>query len=307
MRHQTHYRSGHIYFFLFVLILSLQGCRDFFISEVTDIDIPGSEPQIVIFSYISPQDSIIKVQGFSSMPYSGHKPEYRDVNVFMAKKGDERTRLTFSHQHIGFVVSRDEFAVEPGFYYNLWVETSDGKKIEAECYIPELEYEHMKIEEPYRETSEWDYEELMLEWKLTTSPDRVNYFSSGAYIKNYQITASHGSADTLLVNISDLWLSRGTNHVTDDGGQTHIFRANSWQNSHSFYPGQPITLVDSAFVYILQTDKNYYLFHKSIIGYNYHGDDSPFTESVLIYSNIKGGLGVFAGYNRKDFYIPLSP
>jgi hypothetical protein len=304
MKHQSPYRSALLYFFLFILFLSFQGCRDFFISEVTDIDIPGSEPRLVVYSYISPQDSIIKVQVFASTPYSGMQPDFQNISVFMAKRGEERTSLTNSKQHLAAIISSDEFAVEPGFYYNLWVETSNGHKLEAECYIPEFEYEDIQFEEPYLESSEWDFESIVLEWRLNTSPGKVNYFSSGAYLKNYQITAFEESTDTLLFNISNLWLSRGTSHVTDNGGQTHLFRANYSSYIHPSFPEQSITLVDSAFVYLLQTDLNYYHFHKSIKDSQDRGEDSPFTESVLIFSNIKGGLGVFAGYNRKDFYIP---
>jgi hypothetical protein len=46
--------------------------------------------------------------------------------------------------------------------------------------------------------------------------------------------------------------------------------------------------------YLLHTDRNYYLWHKSLNRYS--GGDNPFREISPVYSNIKGGLGIFASY-----------
>jgi hypothetical protein len=58
------------------------------------------------------------------------------------------------------------------------------------------------------------------------------------------------------------------------------------------YPGY----YDSAFlkVYLLNTCKPYYQYHKSLE--NYNDGENPFAEPTPIYSNIEGGLGVFAAY-----------
>jgi hypothetical protein len=53
---------------------------------------------------------------------------------------------------------------------------------------------------------------------------------------------------------------------------------------------------DSAFlrIYLLSTDKPYYDFHRS--AENISLGDGPFTEPTLLYSNVSGGLGIFASY-----------
>ena len=49
------------------------------------------------------------------------------------------------------------------------------------------------------------------------------------------------------------------------------------------------------FIQLLQTDAHYYQYHRSV---QRSRSDNPFTEPSLVYTNVVGGLGVFAGYNR---------
>lgn len=57
-------------------------------------------------------------------------------------------------------------------------------------------------------------------------------------------------------------------------------------------------------VFLLHTDENYYRYHDAINRQRDVGDN-PFAEPVLIPSNIVGGLGCFAGYNRTTVVVKL--
>jgi hypothetical protein len=60
--------------------------------------------------------------------------------------------------------------------------------------------------------------------------------------------------------------------------------------------GQSFSYYDSAFIkiYLLNTEKSYYLYQKSLEDYK-SGED-PFTEVTPVYSNIDGGLGIFTSF-----------
>jgi hypothetical protein len=286
---------------LIFLIIYLTSCEEFFLSEVTDINLPGARIQLVIYSYISPQDSIIRVMIQNSEPYlnsgKGQTVETA-VNVFMARKDGEYQRLAFNEAYKSFIIKSEEFPVEPGFNYKLLVETSTGRKIEAECHVPEMDYEYFKVEVPLREPDEWGNEKLIIDWKLSVrGGNQEKYFTSGAYVKRYRANVHEENPDTLLVSIEDLFLHYGTAHIADISGKTYTYKSSHWMSDYN-------KRFDSLFVYLLRTDENYYMFHKSYLDYREYGEDNPFSENVLIYSNIKGALGVFAGYNRHDFAVP---
>jgi hypothetical protein len=62
---------------------------------------------------------------------------------------------------------------------------------------------------------------------------------------------------------------------------------------------------DSAFlkVYLLNTDKSYYDYHRSLG--NYDSGDDPFTEPSPVFSNVNGGLGIFAAYTVDSLIFRL--
>lgn len=56
--------------------------------------------------------------------------------------------------------------------------------------------------------------------------------------------------------------------------------------------------------YLLHTDEHYFLYHRSVRNASY-SQDNPFAEPVLVYTNVEGGLGVFAAYNRTTQVVKL--
>lgn len=63
--------------------------------------------------------------------------------------------------------------------------------------------------------------------------------------------------------------------------------------------------IDSSYlkIYLLNVDKNYYNYHKSLA--NYKSGEDPFTETSPVYSNISGGLGIFAAYTIDSMIFRL--
>jgi hypothetical protein len=136
----------------------------------------------------------------------------------------------------------------------------------------------------------------------------VNYYSTGAYITTHTVI-DFGDELMRFYDIHYLGLEKGSKYIADDAGRTFSFKAEMLKFYSSDYPpdnpGYTNESVDSIFVYVMQTDENYYLFHRSYENYFDYGD-FLLEEGILIYSNIEGGLGVFAGYNRKNLYVPVS-
>ena len=51
-------------------------------------------------------------------------------------------------------------------------------------------------------------------------------------------------------------------------------------------------------IYLCHTNKEFCQYDKIFTDGTIDNQGSPFTEPLQIYSNINGGLGVFAGYNQ---------
>ena len=66
------------------------------------------------------------------------------------------------------------------------------------------------------------------------------------------------------------------------------------QNTNSVKPSSK-AVSRGIYLQLLNTDISYYEFHRSL---RQQRGDTPFTEPSLVYTNVEGGLGVFAGYNQ---------
>jgi hypothetical protein len=300
-------------------MLILASCEDFFVSEATNVNIPGSEPQLVVYSFISPQDSAIKVSVYRSTPYTMKENDVKPVGnrayVSIAKKGQEFKQLTYHEDDECFMISANDFPVEAGNYYELKVESFEGEKVNAECYVPEIRYQNLAVDSIYFETTQFGGRQFALRYHFTAVADnRENYYRTGAHNK-WQMTIPDEELqnDTVITGYYYFGIERGKQYFADRGGGKHSFKAVGRTHYYLVFDenGKPVFqapdgVVDSIFIYLLQTDYHYYRFHKSVNEYGYYDEDFPFAESVHIYSNIKGGLGTFAGYNRRNFYVPLN-
>ncbi|MGB4204037.1 MAG: DUF4249 family protein [Bacteroidales bacterium] len=296
-----------------VFMLSLVSCEDYFITDAKHLKIPDSKPRLVVYSFISPQDTIIRVHVQRSIPYSMSDDQVEPVGnkarVFISKKGHPASELAYSAKYKCFTIPSNEFSIEPGFYYQLNVESFEGEKASAECYVPEPLYSNLTIDSLYKGYDSYGGSFVILEYRFKAIDNSAeNYYSTGAYRKFYY-EDWFGGVDTTIMNqfIYNFSIEHGDSYIADKDGKTYRIKANTWRYDYIDYKDATNTAsqyFDSIFVYIMQTDRNYYHFHKSYYNYSYYDDDFPFAESVHIYSNIVNGLGVFAGYNRQDIYVP---
>ncbi len=297
-----------------VFLFTLVSCEDFFTSEAKNLKIPGGEPRLVIYSFISPQDSIIRVHVHRSLPYSKKETQVEPVGnkatVLIAKKGLSAKQLSYSNQYNCFYIAFSEFSVEPGCFYQLNIESFEGEKVSAECYVPELQFIEFNIDSVFTEHDNYGGSKLILRYNFTATANTAEkYYATGAYRSSYIAGDNYGNMDTVLTTIHDFEIEHGNNYIADNSGEKYFIQASTWtydfQANKISLPNSCNLIFDSIFVYLMQTDQPYYLFHRSLGNYDNYDEDFPFAESVHIYSNIINGLGVFAGYNRKNFYIPV--
>ncbi len=300
------------------LVLLMSSCEDFFISEVKNLKIPGSEPQLVVYSYISPQNTQLRVLIYRSVPYSLKPGDYIPVegsaDVFIAVKGEDFVKLEYDAERGYFSLPIEDFPVTENTRYLLKVETHDGDYTQAECYVPGYEIENPELTD-IEEDQEWGNKIYRMKWRLTTKPgNQERYFRTGAFAFSYNIYKDEdGNLDTSRAFSRYVRLERGSWLFEDSEGGDYFYEGSYRIGGYSFYldpdTGQPAyphehhyLTIDSVFLYATQTDYHYYRFHKSVNDYYYYGEDFPFAETVHIYTNMSNGLGVFGGFNRRTFF-----
>lgn len=292
---------------LFAIFL-LTSCEDFFLSDVDKIHIPDVQAKLVAYSFISPQDTLVKVHLYRTQSYTQpiitHSPVSNYAQVRISKKGENPVELSYNYRLNCYTIPASQFPIEPDTHYELFVETQLGESLNATCYVPNYQISHIEAVSTTMTDTEWGDVTTRFSWKVHTNASaETRYFRSNAFYKQYMVFddsihgpyACHG------------WELSNPELFILENQSTYSLTSNIWLQTKVWDPQtgsmKPSRQIDSLYVFALQGDKHYYHFHKTAKEYEYTGDDFPFSEPVIIYSNIDGGLGVFAGYNMQMYFI----
>ena len=280
---------------LMLAAMLLSSCEEMMITE---IEAPPSEPKLVVFSVISPQDSVIEVKVHKSNPLFNRVtyqwgedrfPPVIDATVLLSGEGQSVT-IPYNTEFETYRIDRSAINIKANGFYELKVMAPGFAQVTAECNVPEQTPPDIEITGSGM-TEETGMEEWYFEFKFKDLPEIGHY---------YLITAGGIHHDQYM----------------GEDGQTYVYstgfkQGNSLVNDKSNdggyfnYRTYPISLyyVDSNNVWISLSliDESYYKYAQSIYDFQ---NENPFSEPTPVYSNIKGGLGVFAGINSKIKAVP---
>jgi hypothetical protein len=293
---------------LLLPLMGLAGCE----LTADNVKVPESKPKLVVTSFISPQDTLLKVVVTKSVPiygqsttltgtpYPGGIPNVHDATVVLS---DGTTSVNLTTDGLGglYVVQSDKLPILPGQTYYLTVSTPDGLQVKASCTVPTKANDaitSIRIDSTTTESVPgYSYKEysVSVEWQdMPGEGDYYRLFAERPYMYGTGYDpANPNKVDTLY---SQIFFGQGEEYTKDAGqdGRKFIvrdgnFQANTDNTSENFKVKREINIL------LLTTDKNYYQYHRGIANYTY---DNPFAEPTLLYSNVEGGLGVFAAYQQ---------
>ena len=196
----------------------------------------------------------------------------------------------------GFVFTSSELSVEEGNTYVLKVESDKGLFAEASCTVPYKKNLFPELDSvSINHTNSYDnskYTSLKSDFYFTDIKGEENYYGVLSEL-------TWPDPNNIFSNTqSKILIDPKYNCFNDKGIDGNRLKIPLESFSISY-------LHDSTFfkTYLLNTDKPYYDYHKSIE--KYQSGETPFTEASPIYSNIKGGLGIFAAYTYDSIIIRL--
>jgi hypothetical protein len=263
----------HILFTTMALI-TLSSCE----KDVTNIKLPPSIPKLVVGCFISPQDSIITLNITRSNPIfgSGHdntnnySKAVEDASVVISNETSSKP-IPFNVKTFQYELPVNSFQIIPGITYTLTASTPKGESISASCTVPASNLTSFSTE--FTNTSS-SMKKLKVTWN--DIPKEINYY------RVYGETIFHSATtDTIFQSMY------GDNFLFDDKEKDGLqFYSNL--SSYFYYN----SIYD---IYVLNIDEEYYKYQYSR---NHYTSSDPFSEPSTIYTNIKGGLGIFAAYQK---------
>lgn len=274
-----------------IILASFPSCE----KEVKDVKLPPFVQKLVVASFLSPDDSISIIRVSSNSPVFGETDMFYETGSLSGTISDGISTIDLTPCPEGLCFTQKEMKVTEGRSYSLKIQSSKGLEAESYCTVP-------------------------VRRNLLLEADTVKTFFEGdGYNPRDIITARiylkdpPGEDNFFRFSCKALIFDPGYYYYPEKfrliGSENELFSDDKREGSRilvntiisDLYPKS-----DSAFLvfYILNTDESYYLYHKSLENYS-GGSDDPFTEISPVYSNVKGGLGIFAAFAADSLVLRL--
>lgn len=280
-------------YFVFPAILAfLSGCED----DVRNVKLPEFGQKLVIASYISPSDSDSYFYVNSNRRIYGELNQTEPVGNLSGTISDGTDEVILDTATNGLKLSKGKLRIQNGKTYTLNIESDRGLSADAVCIVPEKRdfYLHADTFSILHEVQNYKpWRELRINVSFTDYPDEENYYRlRGEFTGYYTSPVSHYYFNSY----EPLYFEKEYFTDSDADNDRQIFISSGIPSAGYF---------DSAFIKInlLNTEKSYFLYHKSLEKYNQ--EDNPFTEPTPVYSNVNRGLGIFTSYTIESYVIRL--
>lgn len=265
------------------------GCE----KEARNVILPDFQQKLVINSYISPSDSISIVKVSSNMRIYGILNETEPLGNLSATLSDGTSTINLTPAPDGFIFRPEDMKVTEGKTYKLSVKSDISLSAEAKCTVPSSHDLIMDVDTEKVLVDNWGESQRQVQARIyiTDFFGEENFYRFSCKMIDYN-PGYYFVTDILKVGgtESEFFSDKG-----NDGKRIFV-------NSVSVY--DPLKS-DSAYliIYIQNTDKAYYDYHISLEKYS--GGDDPFSEVSPVFSNVTGGLGIFAAYTVDSLILRL--
>lgn len=274
-------------------------------SEEVYARLPEYVQKLALTAYVSPDQKQNEVYVTTNLPRFGERifKDLGNLSFNLYENLNEVTIDTVCKQRdgINYHYYITNFRFKEGCKYTLKVSSDAGFEASASCRIPIRHDFDIRVDTSSRKTIDEQGRHLLIPCasvSIRDFPGERNFYrmllSYKAYGKQLKATYSKLSGPP----VATKWQWDAGDIVYNDydrDGERIILRLiefDAIDPESTLKNAEP----DSAYlrIYLLNTDKPYYDFHASLLDYT-TGDD-PFTEPSLLYSNVDGGLGIFASY-----------
>jgi len=260
------------------------------------VDLPKVDPKQVLNCYISPGDTVVNVYLSTSNPIAqpgGSAWEYIPVqgaSVVLSKPG-ESINLPFNNLLGTYSAEVPADFFTPGSTYTLSSEHPNFKPVAASTTLPNSQTELANIVRDVVEVSSFGSLEYRNRFRLDILDPELqtfNYYRLGFY----EIT----SGPVIEPYVNSLGF-----YSADDGRMKN----GKISVSELFYQswGEPWAFEVQYEIISMTVNEDYHRYHTTLDA-AYNSGGGPFSEPVIVYTNVQNGLGCFGGYIKKTFLVP---
>lgn len=292
------------YIIIFILLATLISCE-------TDADMGNAPPfkqKLVITGFISPSDKVSYFDVVTNKKIFGELNTEEPLGPLTGTISDGITTADLDTSGKGLKIGSEKMQIKYGSTYLIKIHSSNGLNAEATSTVPvknsfSIEVDTFSLKAKYDMYDPYhagqDYTRIEFRVSFADVPAEENYYRIFGLARGYFTYTYQNSTRKY---ISTRYVPFDKEFFSDNGmdGKNIILRTDDkYYNYNDLFSAQCDSMILK--IYLYNTEKSYYLFHKSLAAYN--DGENPFTESSPIYSNINGGSGVFTSYTVDSLVV----
>jgi hypothetical protein len=250
-----------------------------------DVEIPDNNPKIVLSTHIGAGDSLT-VFISTSIPinfyYNNLQYNFIDKAIVEISKDEINWNIVNYKFPDKYTLPLSAFNPVEGQTYFIRAAVDGYKSVKSSCTIPY--YNPTMVSLVKVDTiNTMDFErKINFTVKIIDALGIRNFYGIKAFYGNNELFLNKDN--------SEKWLF---NDINKDGSE-FVFKFEQY-----IYP---LYSPNTIRVRLYQTDEAFYLFNNSYKNIDF---ENPFSEPVLVYSNIENGLGICDAYTYRDYYFTL--
>ena len=286
------FRAKTIAFYLLCLFL-ISGC----ITE-TEIVLPAVPPKLVISSFISPELPQVEVLVAKSFALVSPENNARfnpvtDATVWLSDGIDS---VLIPYIHSDSLYKTSNYPVFPGKTYWLRVTAPGGFAARATCTVPVKVNQSLsaRIDSAGfgQQNPDGTYS-LELRWQ--DLPGEGDLYRAEGLMQ----LDNSGQPGVTTGRLSLSFIDEPQVRDLGADGRTWQIKSDIINNYRESQRNGTLQFMEA---HLYTTDRAYYDYHKSLYSYNL---TNSFSDPIKLYSNVKGGLGIFGAYRIYSLHIPV--
>jgi thiol:disulfide interchange protein len=290
-------------------MLALTGCQQSLREEVTPQALAEEAQKLVVTGFVSPQDSVISVKVSRSrtlLDAGAGSNAVATANVTLA--GPNGTvGLAFNARLQTYQVDARKFPIVAGNTYTLTVQTTDGQSAKSTCTVPQaVALNRVQLDSTVAADGSRAY---FARYDWQGRAEATAFYQTQGTFQYVKKCATCREEATAAQKVETAPVSFGASTQLS-GWVADEARAGALSAKGNLAASDPKASFQSSYsraavqATLLHVEETYFRYHQAVERATAQ-QANPFSEPVIIPSNIQGGLGCFAAYNKAVVTVQL--
>ncbi len=296
--------------FAALAMFALVGCQQSLREEVTPQSLTEETQKLVVTGFVSPQDSVISVKVVRSrtiLDAGTGSNAVATANVTLA--GPTGTvGLAFNAKLQTYQVDARKFSIVAGKTYTLTVQTADGQAVKSTCTVPQaVTLGRVQLDSTVAADGRRQYF-ARYDWQNGT--EGTAFYQTQGTFSFVKKCATCREEATVAQKVESTPVSFGATTQLSGWVADENHAADALSAKGTLALTDPKAGFQSSYARatvratLLHVEESYFRYHQAVERATAQ-QANPFSEPVLIPSNIQGGLGCFAASNKAVVTVEL--